>query len=159
MNVTTKRSFGLLAAGVAAAGMSWGQESDAVGRSTMRTIEEVVITATRREQDSQTVPVSVNAFSASMLEERTVRDLGDLTKIAPGIRFVHQGGGGNMNVVMRGLARIPIGTAPNAVINYFADVPLSFQGSNIPTYDLASIQVLKGPQGTLFGSNAMAGAV
>jgi iron complex outermembrane receptor protein len=104
----------------------------------IRTIEEIVVTATRRNESAQTVPVSVNAFSSQMLEDRSVRELGDLTRIAPGIRFVHQGGSGNMNVVLRGLSRIPIGTAPNAVISYFADIPLDFAGSNITTYDLAA---------------------
>ncbi|MFA5547668.1 MAG: TonB-dependent receptor [Porticoccaceae bacterium] len=155
-NKTYKSPFGLLAFGIAATMPSWAQEGSS---QNIRTIEEIVVTATRREESAQTVPVSVNAFSNEMLADRSVRDLGDLTRIAPGIRFVHQGGGGNMNVVLRGLSRIPIGTAPNAVINYFADIPLDFAGSNITTYDLASIQVLKGPQGTLFGRNAMGGAV
>lgn len=122
-------------------------------------VDDIIVTARRRDEHAQTVPVSVTAFGAAALEERTVRSLGDLTLIAPGIRFVTQGGGGNMNIVLRGLSRIPIGTAPNAVINYFADVPLNSAGSNLPTYDLSSIQVLKGPQGTLFGRNAIGGAV
>lgn len=120
---------------------------------------DIIVTANRREENAQRAPVSVVALGAEALVERNVRSLGDLTSIAPGIRFVHQGGGGNMNVVMRGLQRIPIGNAPNAVINYFADIPLPFQGSNLPTYDLSSVQVLKGPQGTLFGRNAIGGAV
>ncbi|BBF72251.1 TonB-dependent receptor [Sphingomonas bisphenolicum] len=120
---------------------------------------DIIVTANRREENAQTVPVSVIAFGTEALAEKSVRSLGDLTAVAPGIRFVHQGGGGNMNVVMRGLQRIPIGVAPNAVINYFADIPLNFQGSNIPAYDLGSVQVLKGPQGTLFGRNAIGGAV
>lgn len=151
-----KSSLALLALGIAVATQGIAQEATS---SSVRTIEEIVVTATRREESAQTVPVSVNAFSTQILEDRSVLNLGDLTRVAPGIRFVHQGGGGNMNVVLRGLSRIPIGTAPNAVINYFADIPLNFNGSNIPTYDLGSIQVLKGPQGTLFGRNAMGGAV
>jgi len=154
MSTTRTTSLGLLALGIAAAIPGHAQDVASV-----RTLEEIVVTATRREESAQTVPVSVNAFSSEMLEDRTVRQLGDLTRIASGIRFVHQGGGGNMNVTLRGLSRVPIGTAPNAVINYFADIPLNFTGSNIPTYDLGSIQVLKGPQGTPFGRNAMAGAV
>lgn len=146
----------LVALGISVSAQALSQESTAPAA---RMIEEVIVTATRREEGAQTVPVSVNAFSTQMLEDRNVRELGDLTRIAPGIRFVHQGDGGNMNVVLRGLSRIPIGTAPSAVINYFADVPLSYKGSNIPTFDLASIQVLKGPQGTLFGRNALGGAV
>ncbi|MEA3299404.1 MAG: TonB-dependent receptor [Pseudomonadota bacterium] len=155
-NITRARSLGLLALGVAVATQSIAQEA---APASLRTIEEIVVTATRREENAQIVPVSVNVFSSEMLADRSVHNLGDLTRIAPGIRFVHQGGGGNMNVVLRGLSRIPIGTAPNAVITYFAEIPLDFAGSNITTYDLASVQVLKGPQGTLFGRNAIGGAV
>ncbi|MDB5540584.1 MAG: TonB-dependent receptor [Devosia sp.] len=122
-------------------------------------IEEVVVTARRREESAQTVPISVTALSATALAERQVHSLGDLTNAVPGLRFTHQGGGGNMNVVLRGLARIPLGDSPNAVVNYFADVPLNFNGSNVPIFDLASIQVLKGPQGTLFGRNTIGGAI
>src|SRR5690606_22732746 len=154
MSTTRTTSLGLLALGIAAAIPGHAQDTASV-----RSIEEIVVTATRREASAQSVPVSVNAFSTEMLEDRSVRQLGDLTRIAPGIRFVHQGGGGNMNVVLRGMSRIPIGNAPNAVINYFADIPLNFAGSNIPTYDLSNVQVLKGPQGTLFGRNAVGGAV
>ena len=120
---------------------------------------DIVVTANRREQNAQKVSVSVIAIGAQALEERNIRTLGDLTAMAPGIRFAQQGGGAAMNVVIRGLQRSPAGSAPNAVINYFADIPLSFNGSNLPIYDLASVQILKGPQGTLFGRNAIGGAV
>ena len=120
---------------------------------------DIVVTANRREQNAQKVSVSVIAIGAQALQERNIRTLGDLTAMAPGIRFAQQGGGASMNVVIRGLQRSPAGSAPNAVINYFADIPLSFNGSNLPIYDLASVQVLKGPQGTLFGRNAIGGAV
>jgi iron complex outermembrane receptor protein len=105
------------------------------------------------------VPVSVAAFSGDALEEHHVTRLGDLTLIAPGLRFASQGGGASLNVVLRGLQRTASSNAPNAVITYFADVPLYFSGSNIAPYDMASIQVLKGPQGTLFGRNAIGGAI
>lgn len=122
-------------------------------------IEEVVVTARRREESAQTVPISVTALNAAALSERQIHSLGDLTNAVPGLRFTHQGGGANMNVILRGLARIPLGDSPNAVVNYFADIPLNFNGSNLPTYDLSSVQVLKGPQGTLFGRNTIGGAI
>ena len=120
---------------------------------------DIVVTATRRSENAQRVPVSVIALNAAALQERNVRSLSDLTSVAPGIRFAQQGGGANMNVVIRGLQRTPSGNSPNAVISYFADIPLYFNGNNLPTFDLANIQVLKGPQGTLFGRNAIGGAV
>jgi len=144
----------------AAAQPAWAQPADAGAAASADTgMGDIVVTARRREESAQTVPVSVTALSTRALEERSVRTLGDLTAVVPGIRFSHYGGGGNMNITLRGLNRIPLGTAPNAVINYFADVPLNFQGSNLPTYDLGSLQVFKGPQGTLFGRNAIGGAV
>ena len=122
-------------------------------------LQDIIVTANRREENAQKVPVSVVAFSGAALQEHHVTRLGDLTLVAPGLRFASQGGGASMNVVMRGLQRTASGNAPNAVITYFADVPLYFNGSNITPYDMSSIQVLKGPQGTLFGRNAIGGAI
>jgi iron complex outermembrane receptor protein len=122
-------------------------------------LDDIVVTARRREESAQTVPVSITALGGQALEERQVRSLGDLTNVAPGIRFVSQGGSGSMNVILRGIGKAPAGDAPNSVITYFGDVPLYFWGSEIPAYDLASVQVLKGPQGTLFGRNSIGGAV
>lgn len=121
--------------------------------------KDIIVTANRREENAQRVAVSVIALGTEALEERNVRTLGDLTAMAPGLRFAQQGGGASMNIVMRGLQRSPAGSAPSAVISYFADIPISSNGSNLPVYDLASVQVLKGPQGTLFGRNAIGGAV
>lgn len=127
--------------------------------STASNADEIVVTARRREENAQTVPVSVIGLSSRALEEKQVRSLADLTNVAPGIRFVSQGGSGSMNIIMRGIGKSPAGDSPNAVISYFGDIPLYFWGSDIPTYDLANVQVLKGPQGTLFGRNSIGGAV
>jgi iron complex outermembrane receptor protein len=122
-------------------------------------LADIIVTANRREENAQDVPVSVVAFSGEALEERSITRLGDLTRITPGLRFAPQGGGAALNVVLRGLQRTASGNAPNAVISYFADVPLYFSGSNITPFDMGSVQVLKGPQGTLFGRNAIGGAI
>src|SRR3546814_6181166 len=60
---------------------------------------------------------------------------------------------------LRGLAKVWLGEGVPAVVSYFADVPLVGDGTNFPTYDIASMQVLKGPKGTLFGRNTLGGAV
>jgi iron complex outermembrane receptor protein len=120
---------------------------------------DIIVTAQRREESAQTVPVSITALSPQALQEKQIRSLADLTRVSPGIRFVSQGGAGSMNIIMRGLGKSPAGDAPNSVITYFGDVPLYFWGSDIPAYDLQNVQVLKGPQGTLFGRNAIGGAV
>src|SRR3546814_4081044 len=60
---------------------------------------------------------------------------------------------------MRGLGNLPVGGGTPAVVAYLNNVPLPAVGTNIPTYDIANVQVLKGPQGTLFGRNTLGGAI
>ena len=69
------------------------------------------------------------------------------------------GGRENSNFSVRGQSKALAGNSAPGVISYFADVPAPTLGSSIPTYDLASVQVLKGPQGTLFGRNTTGGAI
>src|SRR3546814_13994760 len=77
----------------------------------------------------------------------------------PGLRVRAEGGKTTTTVIRRGLGRNPIGEGVPAVVTYFADIPLVGEGTNVPAYDIASIQVLKGPQGTLFGRNTIGGAI
>jgi iron complex outermembrane receptor protein len=122
-------------------------------------LEEVVVTARRREEKAQQTPISVSAFSAESLRQKDVEEVQDLNTIVPGFHFGQEGGKNTNNVTLRGLSRIPLGSGIPAVVSYFADVPLPGLGSNIPTFDLSNIQVLKGPQGTLFGRNTLGGAI
>src|SRR3546814_1410558 len=109
---------------------------------------DIVVTCRRREENAHTVPVSVTAFSGAALEQRNVHELQDLNLITPGLRFSAEGGKTTTTVILRGLGRNPIGEGVPAVVTYFADIPLVGEGTNVPAYDIASIQVLKGPQGT-----------
>src|SRR5690606_33286741 len=122
-------------------------------------LEEVFVTARKRDEGAQTVPGSLAALSAETLDQRSVRDIQDLNVVVPGFRFGSEGGKATNNVIMRGLSRIPLGDGVPAVVTYFANVALPGAGSNIATYDIANMQVLKGPQGTLFGRNTLGGAV
>src|SRR3546814_8878733 len=85
------------------------------------------------------------------LEDRGVRELTDLPAIVPGFRFSYEGSK-NYNVVsLRGIGQIPVGEGTPGVVTYFANVPMPALSSNAPNFDISSVQVLKGPQGTLFG--------
>lgn len=121
--------------------------------------DTIFVTARRRQEDLQDVPVAVTAFDAAALERSSVQSVQDLTSITPGLRFGVEGGKTSAAVSLRGIGQTPVGGGTPGVVQYFADVPLPSEGSNIPTYDLASIQVLKGPQGTLFGRNTLGGAI
>ena len=124
-------------------------------------LEEVLVVAQRRTQNLQQVPVSVQAFSAEDLQISGVKDVFDLSTIAPGLE-VRQGGSANTTKFRIRSA----GTDANnfglesAVGLYVDDVYRARQGSMVNNLvDLASVEVLRGPQGTLFGRNTLVGAV
>jgi iron complex outermembrane receptor protein len=122
-------------------------------------LEEIVVTARRREESAQSVPVSLQAFSPQALERATVLTLDDISFLTPGLRVSSEGAGPVSSVSMRGLGKLPVGDSTPAIVVYFDEAGEPNSGIDIPTYDLASVQVLKGPQGTLFGKNALGGAI
>ncbi len=120
---------------------------------------DIIVTARRRDERLQNVPVSVAAFSNTTLQRATVQTISDIRTIAPGLTFSSEGGKDNTAVTLRGIGQIPTGEVTPGVVTYFANIPLASLGSNVPTYDIANVQVLKGPQGTLFGRNTLGGAI
>src|SRR5271170_2324883 len=122
-------------------------------------LDEIIVTARRREENIQTVPVSVVALSARELIDQNVQVLQDINTLVPGFRFATEGGHSTTDIILRGLSKIPFGVGIPAVVTYIGDVPLPGIASNVPIYDLENVQVLKGPQGTLFGRNTLGGAV
>jgi len=120
---------------------------------------DIIVTARRRDEKLQNVPVSVSAFSNTTLQRASVQTIADIRTITPGLTFSSEGGKDNTAVTLRGIGQIPTGEVTPGVVTYFANVPLASLGSNVPTFDIANVQVLKGPQGTLFGRNTLGGAV
>lgn len=139
--------------GSSAVGAPASQQTGASG------YQEIVVTARRREEAASRVPVSVSAFNSSLLQNRSITSIDQLTQATPGLTFGRSGGSANPQIVIRSQSRSNIGDAAQPVLTYFADVPLPYVASILPTYDISSIQVLKGPQGTLFGRNSTSGAV
>lgn len=122
-------------------------------------LEEITVSARRTEESIQSVPVSVSAFDNAALREASISNPEDLQLSTPGVFL--SGAGGRQNVVyqIRGQSKTTFGPSSPAVVSYFAEVPDPFMGSFVPQYDMASVQVLKGPQGTLFGRNTTGGAI
>ncbi|MGE4306192.1 MAG: TonB-dependent receptor [Novosphingobium sp.] len=121
--------------------------------------DAIVVTARRRAEDASKVPIAITAFSGDQLVAKGVQSVGDLTKFTPGLNI---SGGGTKTapfIVIRGQSKAVTGNSSPGVITYMNDVPLPNAGSLIQTYDMENIQVLKGPQGTLFGRNSIGGAV
>ncbi len=119
-------------------------------------IEEVVVTARKIEENIQQVPIAVSAFSDKRLKELVVNSTQDLNKLSPSLQASSCSGNRNacFQPTIRGQGTTSM-TQQSSVALYFADVP------NFPVayYDLQSVQVLKGPQGTLFGETATGGAI
>ena len=125
-------------------------------------LEEIVVTAQKREQRLQLVPISITAISAASLKTNRVETLADLDAIAPNLS-VRLGAGGNQspNYTMRGIYGASSAAGQDKGISPYLDgVYLQAQsGSLFQLADIARIEVLKGPQGTLFGRNATGGAI
>jgi iron complex outermembrane receptor protein len=122
-------------------------------------IDEVVVMARRRSENLQSVPVAVTAFGAADLSSRGIQSTLELQTLVPGVIFNGAGSDSNTTFSIRGQGRDVIGPGLPSVVSYFNEVPLGSWGSVLPAFDVGSIQVLKGPQGTLFGRNTTGGAV
>ncbi|TCM15013.1 iron complex outermembrane receptor protein [Novosphingobium sp. PhB165] len=119
---------------------------------------DIVVTARRRDESLSTVPAAITALSGSDLVERGVRTDSDLQRVAPGLTIRQTQGNNSLTYSIRGQTADTFSGSPSAVIAYLNEVPLTINSAS-SFYDLANVQVLKGPQGTLFGRNATGGAV
>jgi iron complex outermembrane recepter protein len=150
----------LLACASAAAISGWGPA--ALAQADGAQIEEVVVTARRVQESQQDVPVAVTALSSNELRRQNVTTIRDLTSQAPSLYITSGNGGASAaNVSIRGQtqADVLLVTDPSVAV-YMNSVNLPRQvGLRFAMYDLASVEVLKGPQGTLFGKNTTGGAL
>lgn len=131
-------------------------------RSEAQTIEVVQVTARRREERSIDVPISMTAMDDEFLRKQNITELNDLGVQVPSLRISNAGTSTNNPIVsIRGQRPSEVTvTVDQAVPIYVNDIVLTpSEGSNLALYDLQSIQVLKGPQGTLYGRNSTGGAI
>jgi len=133
---------------------------------TPQSLEGITVTAAKREQDIQKVPISMTALTGEQLERQGVTSLVDLARIAPSLTVASSGPGSN-NLIIRGISS-SAGSA--ATVGYYLDdVPiaassnaalLSTRGVIDPSvFDIERVEVLRGPQGTIYGSSSMGGTV
>ncbi len=152
----------LLGTVMAASFTSAAQAQEEARRSTSALLEEVVVTARKREEGSQEVPLSISALGADQLESLKIRDLTNLSVRLPNVALDDAGTArGTANFAIRGLgvnSSIP-GIDPTVgVVVDGVYIGLN-NGILFDTFDLESVEVLRGPQGTLFGRNVTGGAV
>ena len=127
---------------------------------TAQEIEEVVVTATKQETSIQDIPISIEAFTAEDIDKNMVEDFSDLAEVVPGL-IVDKAIGTGASYSMRGVGSYGVGAA--VVASLVTSINGHAVGSSALTdtgfHDLERIEVLKGPQGTLSGRNAVQGLV
>lgn len=138
-----------------------------IASSTQAQIQEVIVTATKQEASTQDIPVAVSALNEESLAQLGITDFTDYLIQMPGVTAGGSGPGQN-TIYIRGVASTTpnlttsgvAGLAPNVAL-YLDEQPLSQPGRNLDVYvaDMNRIEVLKGPQGTLFGASSQAGTV
>lgn len=120
---------------------------------------EIIVTAQRKEEKLSRVPVSIVAFGSEALQTRNITSEQDVGQLVPGLQVKNGQNSNQLSFSMRGQTLDPFsGTSP-AVLTYLNEAPYNPGNTATAFFDLGSIQVLKGPQGTLFGRNATGGAV
>lgn len=132
---------------------------DSGGQESERRSEVIIVTARKRDEAAIDIPVAVSAFSGDDLDNRAIYDLSDFLQKAPGVG-IYDEGNGSAKITIRGISTT-LGGNENGY--YLDDLP--FSGVNVPlspdvrAWDLERVEVLRGPQGTLFGDGSMGGTV
>ena len=122
---------------------------------------EIIVTAQKREQSLLEVPLAIQAISGETLEEQGTKELNDLIESIPGASSVSRTAPGFETIQIRGIAS---GTTGDATVGYYVDdVPFSVPNLQLAPparlFDLQRVEVLRGPQGTLYGQGAMGGTI
>jgi outer membrane receptor protein involved in Fe transport len=124
-------------------------------------VEEIVVTATRREGTIQDVPINIAAIDGTRIEEQGFKGITELLSYVPGINAIDQGGRNGNETIVRGINADPLGQGGGndngtTVATYVGDIPIPI---DLRLHDLQRVEVLLGPQGTLYGAGTLGGAI
>ncbi|MCG3170224.1 MAG: Vitamin B12 transporter BtuB [Pseudomonadales bacterium] len=164
MNHSTYQRKALFAGIVGASALLLGSTASAQDQDiTSLGIEEMVVTAQKREENLQAVPISISTLSATDIERRGVQNPRDLLFTMPGVGgFEPPGGKGSMSTSMRGVsAGSPANLSNDTTTAMYIDGVLigKMVGTALDVAELERVEVLRGPQGTLYGRNSTGGAI
>jgi iron complex outermembrane recepter protein len=154
-------SLAAMAAALAVAPAALAQEAPPADGSDA-TVEEITVYGERRATNLQETPIAITAVTSEQLEAQTVRNVGDIVDEIPNVaRTSGPTGGQDAFFFIRGIGQVDSNPAGDPGVGvYIDDVYLGrIQGASLETLDIAQIEVLRGPQGTLFGRNTIGGAI
>jgi iron complex outermembrane receptor protein len=140
------------------------QQDDQASKMSLVQLQEVIVTAQKREESLQKVPISISVLSGTQLENPTITSVTDALSTVPGVATNQSYNGGGTLVAIRGVSVGQALFAGSSPVAYYLDsVPFGLVKSAIApdedVYDLQRVEVLRGPQGTLYGANALNGVV
>ena len=125
--------------------------------------DEIIVTATRRSESVQDIPINISAVGGEQIEKQGFGDLSELSAFVPGLNISDQGGRDGNRIVVRGLNAEAVENSPDALDNgggtvatYLGEIPLFV---DLRLNDLQRVEVLLGPQGTLYGAGTLGGAI
>lgn len=150
--------FGSIAAGAASVALAAPQ--DAGKAPDVATLDRITVTAQSREQELQEVPIALQVVNAQMLDDVAAQDLSDIDMFVPGL-VVDGHQPTQPQFQLRGIRTDDFGIGTDPAVGVYVDGVYAGRGGGVllPFTDVERIEVLKGPQGTLFGRNTAAGAV
>jgi len=126
-------------------------------------LEEIVVTARKRSENLQETPVSITALTASAISEAKLLDVKDIENLTPNLNFIigADGSGSTLQAFIRGVGQFDFAVTTDPGVGVYVDgVYLARTvGANLEFSDVERVEVLRGPQGTLFGKNAVGGAI
>ncbi|MBT2185936.1 TonB-dependent receptor [Sphingobium nicotianae] len=163
MKTITKLSASLLCLAIAQAVSAQTQGPQGADTADQTGLADIVVTATRQSTNLQDTPIAITAVTSEALEERGLKSVADLTTTVPNAYFRRTQGafGPGVSAFIRGIGQGDTNIGLDPAVSFYVDdvyYPILL-GSNFDLLDLDHVEVLRGPQGTLFGRNSLAGAV
>jgi iron complex outermembrane receptor protein len=157
-------------AGCALGALSYGENALATptdasatvaGGSDAEGLGEIIVTAQRREENLQNVPISITALTAAQLSEQHIVDVSDLTRLTPNLSINQGYKASNLRIGIRGIVNLKDLITNDVAVGVYVDgvYYASTVGADQAFVDMERVEVLEGPQGTLFGRNTVGGAL
>lgn len=139
---------------------AWAQQAQAPAGAEATTLDRIMVTAQSREQELQDVPIALQVIDASFIQDVTAENIGDLDSFVPGL-VVADEQPTQARFRLRGISTDDFGIGTDPAVGVYVDGVYAGRGGGtvLPFLDVERVEVLKGPQGTLFGRNSAAGAV